>query len=100
MGTPTGQLRSARGWAAWQPSQPYTIGLEEEVMLLDPDDWSLAQRSDDVLPQLPAGLTEHVSAETHQGAIELATDPHATVGEAVAPPPELRRWLAPQARPP
>jgi hypothetical protein len=43
----------ARGWAAWQPSQPYTVGLEEEVMLLNPDDWSLAQRSDDVLPQLP-----------------------------------------------
>jgi carboxylate-amine ligase len=94
MGAPADQLRSARGWAAWQPSQPYTIGLEEEVMLLDPDDWSLAQRSDDVLPQLPAGLTEHVSAETHQGAIELATDPHATVGEAVAQLAELRAWLA------
>jgi glutamate---cysteine ligase / carboxylate-amine ligase len=94
MGAPAGQLRSARAWAAWQPSQPYTIGLEEEVMLLDPEDWSLAQRSDDVLPQLPAGLTEHVSAETHQGAIELATDPHATVGEAVAQLAELRAWLA------
>src|SRR3954452_21389547 len=59
-------------------------------MLLDPEDWPLAQRIDDVLPQLPAGLTKHVSAETHQGAIELATDPHATVGEAVAQLAELR----------
>ena len=63
-------------------------------MLLNPDDWSLAQRSDDVLPQLPTGLAEHVSAETHQGAIELATDPHVTVGEAVAQLAELRAWLA------
>jgi carboxylate-amine ligase len=94
MGAPADQLRSARGWAAWQPSQPYTIGLEEEVMLLDPEDWSLAQRSDDVLPQLPAELAEHVSAETHQGAIELATDPHATVGDAVAQLAHLRAWLA------
>jgi glutamate---cysteine ligase / carboxylate-amine ligase len=94
MGTPTDQLSSARAWAAWQPSTPYTVGLEEEVMLLDPEDWSLAQRSDDVLPQLPAGLAEHVSAETHQGAIELATDPHATVGEAIAQLADLRVWLA------
>jgi carboxylate-amine ligase len=94
MGTPTDQLRAARGWAAWQRSEPYTIGLEEEVMLLDPADWSLAQRSDDVLPQLPSGLSEHVSAETHQGAIELATDPHATVGDAIAQLADLRAWLA------
>src|SRR4051794_41744195 len=94
MGAPAGQLRSARAWAAWQPSEPYTIGLEEEVMLLDPEDWSLAQRSDDVLPQLPPRLAAHVSAETHQGAIELSTDAHVTVGEAVAQLRELRAWLA------
>jgi glutamate---cysteine ligase / carboxylate-amine ligase len=94
MGTSAGQLSPARGWAAWQRSEPYTVGLEEEVMLVDPDDWSLAQRSDDVLPQLPPGLAEHVSAETHQGAIELATDPHATVGEAIDQLAHLRAWLA------
>jgi carboxylate-amine ligase len=94
MGAQADQLSLARRWAAWQPSVPYTVGLEEEVMLLDPEDWSLAQRSDDVLPHLPPGLTEHVSAETHQGAIELATDPHQTVGEAIAQLDELRAWLA------
>ena len=94
MGAPTDRLSSARGWAAWQSSAPYTVGLEEEVMLLDPEDWSLAQRSDDVLPHLPSALSQHVSAETHQGAIELATDPHATVGAAIAQLAELRAWLA------
>jgi carboxylate-amine ligase len=97
MGTQA-DLRAARAWAAWRPSAPYTIGLEEEVMLLDPADWSLAQRSDDVLPQLPAGLAEHVSAETHQGAIELATDPHRTVGAAIAQLRGLRAWLAAELR--
>ena len=29
----------------------YTLGVEEEVMLLDPHDWSLAQQIDDVLPR-------------------------------------------------
>jgi carboxylate-amine ligase len=94
MGAQADQLSFARGWAAWQPSAAYTVGLEEEVMLLDPEDWSLAQRSDDILPLLPPGLIEHVSAETHQGAIELATDPHATVGAAIAQLGHLRGWLA------
>jgi glutamate---cysteine ligase / carboxylate-amine ligase len=35
-----------------------------------------------------------VSAETHQAAIELATDAHSTVGAAVAQLGELRAWLA------
>jgi glutamate---cysteine ligase / carboxylate-amine ligase len=94
MGTQAEQLRTARDWAAWRPSAPYTIGLEEEVMLLDPDDWSLAQRSDDVLPQLPPELAAHVSAETHQAAIELATDPHQTVAGAIGQLCHLRLWLA------
>jgi glutamate---cysteine ligase / carboxylate-amine ligase len=87
-------LAPARAWAAWQPSAPYTVGLEEELMLLDAGDLSLAQRSDDVLPRLPAGLAAHVSAETHQAAIELATQPHATVGEAIAELRALRGWIA------
>ena len=67
-------------------------------MLLDPGDWSLAQRSDDVLPQLPPGLAAHVSAETHQGAIELATDPHATVGAAMDQLRGLRARLTRELR--
>jgi carboxylate-amine ligase len=94
MGTQADQLRSARDWSAWRPSAPYTIGIEEEVMLLDPEDWSLAQRSDDVLPQLPPELAKHVSAETHQAAIELATDPHRTVRDAIAELRHLRVWLS------
>jgi glutamate---cysteine ligase / carboxylate-amine ligase len=93
MGFQAEQVRARAEWSAWQTSRPYTIGIEEEVMLLDPEDWSLAQRSDDVLPQLPDGLAAHVSAETHQAAIELATDPHERVADAIDQLRHLRTWL-------
>jgi glutamate---cysteine ligase / carboxylate-amine ligase len=94
MGIDLSSLSRAREWATWQHSAAYTIGLEEEVMLLETGVWSLAQRSDDVLPQLSPRLGPHVSAETHQGAIELATDPHETVGAAVGQLAELRAQLS------
>jgi carboxylate-amine ligase len=75
------------GWATWQGSEPYTLGVEEEVMLLRPD-WSLAQRIADVLDALPEGMRTYVGAETHASAVELQTDPHHTVRETVA---QLRR---------
>jgi glutamate---cysteine ligase / carboxylate-amine ligase len=82
-------------WAAWQGGpRPYTLGVEEEVMLLDPDGWSLAQRIEDVLGVLPDELAGYVSAETHQGAVELQTDPHATVAQAAAQLGSLRARLA------
>lgn len=83
-------------WAEWCSSEPYTIGLEEEVMLLNPSDWSLAQRVDDILPELPPALAAQVTAETHGAAIELASRPHesaAAAGEEIA---QLRTALADQ----
>ena len=63
-------------WAEWNSSTPYSVGIEEEVMLLDPDDWSLAQRIDDVLPRLSSQLAARATAETHGAALELASHPH------------------------
>src|SRR3954466_10979915 len=76
-------------WAIWKVHpdlEPWTVGIEEEVMLLEPDG-SPAWRSEDVLSILPDGLAEHAPGETHRPALELATDPHTTVGAAAA---ELR----------
>ena len=82
-------------WAKWNAgSRPYTLGIEEEVMLLDPQrNWALAQRIDEVLEALPDPLVGHVGAETHQAAIELTTDPHASVAGAVGQLRALRRQL-------
>jgi carboxylate-amine ligase len=88
--------RAPGQWAEWiSGSAPYTVGLEEEVMLLDPRrSWGLAQRIEDVLQALPGDMSGHVSAETHQAAIELMTDPHESVVDAVAELARLRRGLA------
>ena len=85
-------------WAAWQPSTPYTVGLEEEVMLLDPETWTLSQRADALLAALGDDLAGSCSAETHEAALELTTAPHDTVGGAVAELGRLRARLARDAR--
>jgi carboxylate-amine ligase len=82
------------GWAEWNGSTPYTIGIEEEVMLLDPHDWSLAQRIDDVLPRLTPALASRATAETHGAAIELASRPHDSVEDAAREMLALRGSLA------
>jgi carboxylate-amine ligase len=80
-------------WSKWRHGSEYTLGIEEEVMLLDPRDWTLAPRIDDVLAALPDTLRDHVSSETHSSAAELRTGVHATVGEAVRELGELRAEL-------
>jgi glutamate---cysteine ligase / carboxylate-amine ligase len=80
-------------WARWRRSEPFTVGVEEEVMMVRPEDWSLAQEIDAVLPEVPADLAEHMTAETHGAAIELATDPHPSVGAAVDQLAALRARL-------
>jgi hypothetical protein len=49
---PGSQARAAMNvlpaWAHWNPAAadaPWTVGVEEEVMLVDPGDWSLASAS-------------------------------------------------------
>jgi len=84
-------------WAEWNgeaTSAPWTVGVEEEVMLLDPRDWSLASRIDDVLPRLPAEVADRAAAETHGSALELASRPHRTVRAAIDELASLRSGLA------
>jgi carboxylate-amine ligase len=61
---------------------PYSIGIEEEVMILHPGDCSLAQHTERALQALPDDLPGRASAETHESAIELATSPCSSVEEA------------------
>ncbi len=83
-------------WAEWRPhasGRDFTVGIEEEAMLLHPHDWTLAQQIDRVLPALPADLVAHVTTETHKSALELATGVHGTVRDAVAELAALRAAL-------
>ena len=90
---PDGDAAKAAPWSKWRHGNEYTLGVEEEVMLLDPRDWTLAPAIDDVLDVLPEDLRDHVSSETHSSAVELRTGVHRTVGSAVAELAELRRRL-------
>jgi carboxylate-amine ligase len=90
-------IRLLPGWAAWKVqdgAHPWTVGIEEEVMLLDPQSWGLASRIDDVLAALPHDMAASASAETHDSAIELSTQPHETVGDAARDLSDLRSRLA------
>jgi glutamate---cysteine ligase / carboxylate-amine ligase len=83
-------------WARWNiavEAAPWTVGVEEEVMLLAPDDWLPASRCEDVLAVLPDPVARCARAETHGSALELATHPHATVHAAMAELAELREGL-------
>src|SRR6476620_563222 len=85
-------------WSAWRPGSPtdqLTIGIEEEFMLVDPRDWSLAFRSDEVIADLPADLRGRVTQETHAAVMEVATGVHRRVGDAVAERADLRRRMSP-----
>jgi carboxylate-amine ligase len=80
-------------WATWRPSTDLTIGIEEEFMLLDPRDWSLAFRSDAVHDRLPEDLRDRVTLETHAAVMEIATGVHRRVGDAVTELAQLRDRL-------
>jgi carboxylate-amine ligase len=82
-------------WAEWnEGTAPWTVGVEEEVMLVSPETWLPVSRCEDVLAALPDDLAPSARAETHGSALELATAPHATVGAAAAELAGLRRGLA------
>ena len=92
----SGARATTAHWAEWRPHQSgaeFTVGIEEEVMLLHPHDWSLAQQIDRVIPVLPADLGAHVTPETHKSALELATGVHATAAQAATELRALRRCL-------
>jgi carboxylate-amine ligase len=88
-------------WARWNDStkRQYTIGVEEEVMLVNSSDSSLAQSSNLVLGQLSEELSTHTSPETHAAVIELRTGIHGHAAGAAAELAELRARLARELRP-
>jgi carboxylate-amine ligase len=84
-------------WAGWngRVKQRYTIGVEEELMLLGAAPaHTPSPSSDAVLSRLSGELSAHISPETHASVIELATGIHRGVPEATAELAALRSQLA------
>ena len=88
-------------WARWNDELGvrYTLGVEEEVMLLEPDRWSLAQSSDHVIASLSDELSPHTSPETHAAVVELATGVQSDVDGVVAELAGLRNTFRRELEP-
>ncbi len=97
--TESGLLRptpTQPAWSSWSRGRGdrYTVGMEEELMLLGSSPVALAERSETVLRGLSTELSARTAPETHAGAVELATGVHSDVGSAVAELASLRARLA------
>jgi carboxylate-amine ligase len=69
----------------------FTVGIEEELMILEPEGFALAQAIEPLLAQVPPELEGQVKPEFLQCVTEIATKPHANVREACAELRTLRR---------
>ena len=78
---------------------PYTLGVEEEYMLLDPETWDLVQHIDSVLAAVEAG--EHqgrLHAELMQSVLEVTTPVCRTAADVMQSLSQLRGYVADIAR--
>ncbi len=69
---------------------PFTVGIEEELMILDGDTLELVPAIEDLLGAVPASFKQQVKPELLQSVLEIATRPCAGVTEAGAELAELR----------
>jgi carboxylate-amine ligase len=84
-------------WARWAGigrGRGLTLGVEEEVMLLDRGTQGLAQAIDELMPRLAPDRRHRVHPETHAAAAELATGVHDDVASAAQELRELRAMVA------
>ena len=81
---------------AFDAPEPLTLGLEEELMLLDPESLDLLPRAADVVD---AAGDERIKLEMPAAQLELTLPPARSVPEAIAALARARRDLASAAAP-
>ena len=81
--------------AAFEEAEPYTVGLEDEVMLLEPDTLELTPRAHEVLATVEGD--SRFKLELPASQLEIITVPRPTVAEAVSELETGRRELAARA---
>jgi carboxylate-amine ligase len=78
---------------------PYTLGVEEEYMLLDPTTLDLVQHVDTVLTAVKEGEYEHrIGPELMQSVLEIATPVCRTAADIEAEIRQLRSYVTGVAR--
>ncbi len=71
---------------------PFTIGVEEEYMLCNPENGNLIDRADEIMAELPDSLKERFSYELILSEIEINTSVNANVQDAVNEIATLRQF--------
>ena len=71
----------------------FTVGIEEELMILDPDGWNLAQAIEDLVAQVPDRYEGQVKPELMKSVLEIATSPWPDVAAAGRELVELREMV-------
>jgi carboxylate-amine ligase len=80
-------------------SPPFTLGVEEEYMLLDPVNFDLVQHVDTVLTAVQDGeFTERIGPELMQSVVEISTPVCRTAGDVDAELRRLRSYVTEIAR--
>jgi carboxylate-amine ligase len=69
---------------------PFSLGVEEELLLVDPRDGRPAETGEEVLERLPDDLPGDTASELHASEVEIATPVVRTVAAAVHLLGELR----------
>ena len=78
---------------------PYTLGVEEEYMLLDPESFDLVQHVDTVLTAVrDDGFVERIGPELMQSAVEISTPVCRTAGDIDRELRRLRGYVTDIAR--
>jgi carboxylate-amine ligase len=79
--------------------EPYTLGVEEEYMLLDPESFDLVQHIEMVLDAIQGDeLASSLNAELMQSVLEIATPVCRTAGDVMRELTTLRSYVRDVAR--
>jgi glutamate---cysteine ligase / carboxylate-amine ligase len=79
---------------AFGTGDPYTLGVEEEYMLLDPETFDLVQHVETVLAEIAGHeLEERINAELMQSVIEITTPICRTAADVTRELTELRSYV-------
>jgi glutamate---cysteine ligase / carboxylate-amine ligase len=79
--------------------EPYTLGVEEEYMLLDPESFDLVQHIEMVLDAIQGDeLASRINAELMQSVLEIATPVCQTAGDVMRELQTLRAYVRDVAR--
>jgi carboxylate-amine ligase len=84
---------------AFGKGDPYTLGVEEEYMLLDPETWDLVQHIDSVLSAVADSEHEaRINAELMQSVLEVTTPVCRTAADVHVALSQLRGYVGEIAR--